>query len=48
MKKPFAVKEIISITENGAVATLYYGNDDCDTLAKIIKDGVTTAIDLRD
>ncbi|MBF4494599.1 hypothetical protein IR010_18815 [Flavobacterium sp. MR2016-29] len=46
-KKSFAVKGVVSITKNGATAVIDYGNGDCDTLAKITKDGVTEEIDLK-
>ncbi|TDW46468.1 hypothetical protein EV144_106139 [Flavobacterium sp. 270] len=46
-KKSFAVKGIVSITKNGASAVIDFGNGDCDTLANVTKDGVTTEIDLK-
>ncbi|WP_029273273.1 hypothetical protein [Flavobacterium sp. KJJ] len=46
-KKSFAVKGVVSITKNGATAVIDYGTGDCDTLAKITKDGVTEEIDLK-
>jgi hypothetical protein len=46
-KKPFAVKGVVSITKNGATAVLDYGDGNCDTLAKVTKDGVTEEIDLK-
>lgn len=46
-KKPFAVKGVVSITKNKATAVIDYGNGDCDTLAKITKDGVTQDVDLK-
>ncbi|WP_343617464.1 hypothetical protein [Flavobacterium sp.] len=46
-RKSFAVKGVISITKNGASATINYGNGDCDTLAAVTKDGVTEEIDLK-
>ncbi|RXM47905.1 hypothetical protein [Flavobacterium sp. YO12] len=46
-KTPFPVKGIVSITKNDAKAIIDYGNGDCDTLAKVTKDGVTEEIDLK-
>ncbi|QSW90485.1 hypothetical protein J0383_06660 [Flavobacterium endoglycinae] len=46
-RKSFAVKGVVSITKNGASATINYGNGDCDTLAAVTKDGVTEEIDLK-
>lgn len=46
-KNPFPVKGIVSITKNDAKAIIDYGNGDCDTLAKVTKDGVTEEIDLK-
>lgn len=46
-KKPFAVKGVVSITKNSAVAIIDYGDGNCDTLVKITKDGVTQEIDLK-
>ncbi len=46
-RKPFAVKGVLSITKNGATAVLDYGDGNCDTLAKVTKDGVTEEIDLK-
>ncbi|MFH6969478.1 hypothetical protein [Flavobacterium sp. FlaQc-28] len=46
-KTPFPVKGIVSITKNEAKAIIDYGNGDCDTLAKVTKDGVTEEIDLK-
>ena len=46
-KKPFAVKGVVSITKNSAVAVIDYGDGNCDTLVKITKDGVTQEIDLK-
>jgi len=46
-RKSFAVKGVVSITKNGAAATINYGNGDCDTLAAVTKDGVTEEIDLK-
>ena len=46
-KKSFAVKGVVEITKNGALATIDYGNGDCDTLASVTKDGVTEEIDLK-
>jgi hypothetical protein len=46
-RKPFAVKGVVSITKNGATAVLDYGDGNCDTLAKVTKDGVTEEIDLK-
>ncbi|WP_316634290.1 hypothetical protein [uncultured Flavobacterium sp.] len=46
-RKPFAVKGVVSITKNGAVAVVDFGDGSCDTLAKVTKDGVTEEIDLK-
>ncbi len=46
-RKSFAVKGIVSITKNGATATIDYGSGECDTLAKVTKDGVTEEVDLK-
>lgn len=46
-RKSFAVKGIVSITKNGASATIDYGSGECDTLATVTKDGVTEEIDLK-
>lgn len=46
-KKPFAIKGIVSVTKNGASAVIDYGTGECDSLAKITKDGVTEEIDLK-
>lgn len=46
-RKPFALKGILSITKNGAIAIVDYGNGDCNTLVNVTKDGVTTEIDLK-
>lgn len=46
-KKSFAVKGVVAITKNGALATIDYGNGECDTLASVTKDGVTEEIDLK-
>jgi hypothetical protein len=46
-RKPFAVKGVVSITKNGATAVLDYGDGNCDTLAKVTKDGITEEIDLK-
>ncbi|PBJ11820.1 hypothetical protein [Flavobacterium sp. ACN6] len=46
-RKSFAVKGIVSVTKNGASATLDYGNGECDTFATVTKDGVTEEIDLK-
>lgn len=46
-KKSFALKGIVSVTKNEAVAVINYGNGDCDTLATITKDGATEEIDLK-
>ncbi|MDA6070722.1 hypothetical protein NJT12_13945 [Flavobacterium sp. AC] len=46
-KKPFAVKGVVSVTKNGATAVIDYGDGNCDTLAKITKDGTTTEIELK-
>lgn len=46
-KKSFAVKGVVEITKNGALATIDYGNGECDTLASVTKDGVTEEIDLK-
>lgn len=46
-KKSFAVKGIVMVTKNGASAVIDYGDGNCDTLAKITKDGVTEEIDLK-
>ncbi|MFD2941429.1 hypothetical protein [Flavobacterium notoginsengisoli] len=46
-RKPFAVKGIVSVTKNGASATIDYGSGDCDSLATVTKDGVTEEIDLK-
>jgi hypothetical protein len=44
---PFPVKGIMTITKNGATATIDYGNGTCDSLATVTKDGVTEEIDLK-
>lgn len=46
-RKPFAVKGVVTITKNQATATIDYGDGNCDTLAKVTKDGVTEEIDLK-
>ncbi|RKR09360.1 hypothetical protein C8C83_0985 [Flavobacterium sp. 90] len=46
-RKPFAVKGVVSITKNGTTAVVDYGDGNCDTLAKVTKDGVTEEIDLK-
>ncbi|WP_338841267.1 hypothetical protein [Flavobacterium ginsenosidimutans] len=46
-RKCFAVKGIVSITKNGAAATIDYGNGECDTIATVTKDGVTEEVDLK-
>lgn len=46
-RKPFAVKGIVAVTKNGAVAVIDFGDGNCDTLAKITKDGITEEIDLK-
>lgn len=46
-RKSFAVKGIVSVSKNGAVAVIDYGNGECDTLATVTKDGVTEEIDLK-
>ena len=46
-KKSFAIKGVVSVTKNGASAVIDYGSGECDSLAKITKDGVTEEIDLK-
>jgi len=46
-RKSIAVKGIVSITKNGATATIDYGSGECDTLVKVTKDGVTEEVDLK-
>lgn len=46
-KTSIAVKGILSITKNGAIAVIDYGNGDCNTLVTVTKDGVTEEIDLK-
>lgn len=46
-KQPFALKGILSITKNEAIALVDYGNGDCNTLVNVTKDGVTVEIDLK-
>ncbi len=44
---PFPVSGTKTITKNDSTATLDFGNGECDTLATLTKNGVTTEIDLR-
>jgi hypothetical protein len=46
-KKSFAIKGIVSVTKNGATAVIDFGSGECDSLAKVTKDGVTEEIDLK-
>nr|WP_199000041.1 hypothetical protein [Flavobacterium sp. ASV13] len=46
-KSPFPVKGVVSITKNGAAAVIDYGSGDCDSLAKITKNGITEEINLK-
>ncbi len=46
-KIPFPVKGVVEIMKNDGIATLDYGNGDCDKLANITINGVTKEIVLR-
>lgn len=46
-KMPFPVSGVVEIVKNDAIATLDYGNGDCDKLATITINGVTKEIVLR-
>jgi hypothetical protein len=46
-KNSFASKGIVTVSKNEATAVIDYGSGDCDSLAKITKDGVTEEIDLK-
>lgn len=46
-KMPFPVSGLVEIVKNGAIATLDYGNGDCDKLATITSNGVAKEILLR-
>ncbi len=46
-KIPFPVSGVIEITKNDEIATLDYGNGDCNNLATITTGGVTKEIELK-
>lgn len=46
-RSPFPVSGTKTITKNDSSATLDFGNGECDKLATITKDGVTTEITLK-
>ena len=46
-RKSFPVKGVVEITKNSALATIDFGDGDCDTLASVTKDGVTEEVDLK-
>lgn len=46
-KMPFPVKGIVEITKNDGLATLDYGNGECDNLATMTTGGVTKPIELK-
>lgn len=46
-KKPFPVSGTISKVKNGVETLVDYGNGECDNLATITTDGVTTPIELK-
>jgi hypothetical protein len=46
-KKPFPVSGTVSKVKNGVETLVDYGTGECDNLASVTVDGVTTTIELK-
>lgn len=46
-RKPFPVQGVVEINKNGGIATLDYGNGECDNLATMTTEGVSKEIELK-